>query len=194
MVVINSVKLTKKNSYSAVYLEFSVAVVKHHDQNQLREERAYFILQITSPSSREVGAGDRGRNLEQELKQRPWRNCPMVCCPGVAPPTVGGTPHNQSLAKTLPHRLAYRSILYGIFSIKVLSPQMCLGLCQVDKSQPGSSLRALKQGVAAKLLLPIIKLATRTARVPLPWQASHSQTTTGFLMVKQQHWESSPFT
>jgi hypothetical protein len=56
-----------------VLVRVTVAVMKHHDQNNLgREEFIWLMLPYHSSSSKKVRTLKQGRNLE-ELMQRPWR-------------------------------------------------------------------------------------------------------------------------
>jgi hypothetical protein len=48
-----------------------VAVMKHHGQKQLGEERDFLAHTSMSWS---ITEGRQGRNLRQELRQKPWRN------------------------------------------------------------------------------------------------------------------------
>ena len=53
-------------------LSFAIFVRKHHDQKKRGEERVYFILQL-SWHTHYITKGSQGRNLRQELKEKPWR-------------------------------------------------------------------------------------------------------------------------
>lgn len=48
----------------SILVRVSVAVIKHHSQNQLVEETVYLILQLMNLSLREVKAGTQSRNQE----------------------------------------------------------------------------------------------------------------------------------
>lgn len=62
--------------YVGTLVRVSTAVMKHHDQKQLGEERIYFTLQLSSHTSSltKVRAIIEGRNLRPELVQRPWKS------------------------------------------------------------------------------------------------------------------------
>lgn len=53
---------SEKGTYHRVRV--SIALLKHYGQKQLGEEWPSFILQLVSPSSREVRIGTQGRNVE----------------------------------------------------------------------------------------------------------------------------------
>lgn len=66
---------------------------------------------------------------------------PMACLtirdhlPRVATPVTGWALPRQLKIKKIPNRLAYRQVCGDIFSVKISSFRVCLGLCQVDRKQ-----------------------------------------------------------
>ena len=55
---------------SSIFLgKIPIAVIKHHDQNQLGEEGIYFSLEITLHIR-----GSQSRSSRQELEQQLWQN------------------------------------------------------------------------------------------------------------------------
>lgn len=62
--------LHKVNMMPSVLARVSVAVLEHHDQKQLGDERVDVSLSSQTQSITE-GKSGQGRNLEAELRQRP---------------------------------------------------------------------------------------------------------------------------
>jgi hypothetical protein len=96
----------------------AIAVIKHHDQNQLGETRVYFILQPNVHRPGKSGQSLKAGTWRKELMQRPWRSesylsfllaclaCflihPSTSYPGVVAPTKCEVlPHDSPTKHTL---------------------------------------------------------------------------------------------
>lgn len=122
----------------SVFIKVYIAMIKHHNQKQFWKDSVYFTLQLSGHTSSlsEVRAGTQGRNLWQEVKQRPWRSTaywlvhsacflrqPRTTCPGMSSPTVAWTLPHQSLIRAIVPTGQYYG---GIFSVKLPFSQIRL--------------------------------------------------------------------
>lgn len=95
----------------------SIAVMKHYDQEQLGEERAY----LTTPRSQSNIEGSQGRNCSRDMRGKllaplGWLSLLFLYTPDYLP---GGRRHHaqraglcnhHSLIKKMLHRPAYRAV------------------------------------------------------------------------------------
>jgi hypothetical protein len=58
------------------WLEFTHAIIKHHNQNQLGKQRVYFILQLVHHSGKL--SGTQGRNTEPETDLEAMEECCLL--------------------------------------------------------------------------------------------------------------------
>jgi hypothetical protein len=130
---------------------------KHHDQKQPRERGEFICLHATGYSPW-LGKIKKSRQkleaetLSQKLKQIPWKNAGYwLALNGLLgllfKSTIqdhlskGGTIHSkqspyQSLMKKMSHKHIHRTVWWRQFTIEILSFQIYLSLCQVEKIQP----------------------------------------------------------
>lgn len=118
--------------------------VKHHDQKQLGREGLH--IPVHSPLRK------TRKGLKTGTETKTMKECfiPRTPCgfllsilkahnhhPGVALPTCELSPDTSILTQENTHRdLPTGQFNGGIFLIKIPCSQICLGSCQVDKTQP----------------------------------------------------------
>lgn len=124
----------KYSLYYFAYLRVSNAVINHHDQKHLGEERSYFTYTFISQSSTEES---QDRNLQIGTELRPWRSTAYRLLPMAAsacfPKAPNYQPRNGALTSELGPSTSIispalpRIQSYGdILSVKNPSSQMCL--------------------------------------------------------------------
>ena len=131
----------------------SIAVLRHHVQDQLQEETGYFYLQFSISVLHGKRSGQelkQGRNLEEGADAEAMEGrCSLARFPWLAqlaflynPGPTQGQPRPQwavpspinPYSRQYPLDLPIGQCSRGIFSTKIASPQISLGLCQADKT------------------------------------------------------------
>jgi hypothetical protein len=108
-----------------------IAVIKHHDQKQVGEERVHLAVFSTALSIIKVSQGrdsNRAGSLSQELMQSPWRSAAYWLTPHGLLSLLsyktqdyqpkGNTTHNGTpltIIKRMPYRLAYSLVMHWHF-------------------------------------------------------------------------------
>lgn len=123
----------------------SIAVVNHHDQNQLGEETVYFISCFVVHHQEKQRLQLKDSNCHRGSEEPVINGWLFMACStyflrafrtyfsGVAPPTIGRTILEQSRTKKMPYRFVYRWIVWAHFlNYESLSPNDS-NLCQVNK-------------------------------------------------------------
>jgi hypothetical protein len=97
-----------------VLVRVTLAVVKHHDEKQLEEERVSFLSQFNITNSSSSKAVRAGLKQDRNLEAGAMEGCCLLACSacflyrsqitnlGVAPSTMGWALPHQSLIKKCP--------------------------------------------------------------------------------------------
>lgn len=116
----------------------SVSVVNTMTKNDLGKKRIYLAYttrsqSIPKASQKRIPDRHHGRTLVTDKHRLTLRFFiqPRLTCLGIVPPTVDWALPCQSSAKTISHRLEYRSIFLDYSSTEAPSFQATLQLCQV---------------------------------------------------------------
>lgn len=130
-------RCNKKHTFGfALYICFSIIVIKHQDPKQFGDEMGLCHLPALMP--RCISDGSQGRNLEVRTEIEAVERLslltrsayfllqPRSTCSGLALPRVSQTLSRQSLSNQMPRRLAYRQSDVDFFSNQVLFSQRTL--------------------------------------------------------------------
>jgi hypothetical protein len=135
------------DSIDTVLLKVSTPVINHHDQNNLRKKRLYYIFQFINPLPGEARAGTQGKNLQAGAGWETTAKCCLLAlspclvqpavlhCPG--PPAWGCHLSLWAVHMHLSHwcecppELLQTSLMEPFSQMSVLFPNDS-SLCQVD--------------------------------------------------------------